>query len=164
MNHYQPEASPYPPLQVQQPNRCYALEMLDNLGGRDSEMSAVGLYFYNHLVTSGEVADLFHRISIMEMRHLEIFGRLALQLGADPRLWSCTKGQPRYWSPAYNQYSRGLRPLLETAIDHEKKAIAKYERQTQCIQDPYVVEILQHIIADEEEHLHTLIQLRDRTT
>lgn len=162
MNLYQSEGLPYPPIHVQQQNRRYAMEMLDNIGGRDSEMSAVSLYFYNHLVTDHKISDLFHRFSIMEMRHLEIFGRLAIQLGADPRLWSCTRGQPCYWSPAYNQYPTKLHPLLENAVDHERKAIAKYEGQACRIKDPNVVENLRRVIADEEEHLRVLTDLCNR--
>lgn len=153
---YQSEPTPYPPIRVSCPNRRYALEMLDNLGGQDSEMSAVSLYFYNHFITDGELANFFHQLSITEMRHLEIFGRLAQQLGADPKLWSCSKGQPRFWSPAYNQYPIRLGPLLENAIDHEQKAIAKYEKQANDIKDQNIVDNLCRIILDEKEHLRSL--------
>lgn len=158
MTLYQPEPAPYPPIHVSCPNRGYALEMLDNLGGQDSEMSAVSLYFYNHLMTDGDLAKFFHQLSITEMHHLEIFGRLAQQLGADPKLWSCSKGQPRFWSPSYNQYPVRLRPLLENAINHEEKAIAKYKKQANCIKDQNIVDNLCRIIQDEEAHLQDLTQ------
>ena len=60
--------------------------MLDNMAGNRSEMSAISLYTYNQLITDehNEIAELFHKISIVEMRHLYIFGTLAKQLGADP--------------------------------------------------------------------------------
>lgn len=148
----------YPPIRVSQPNRCYALEMLDNLGGQNSEMSAVGLYFYDHLMTQGEISDFFHRTSIMEMRHLEIFGELAKQLGADPRLWSCSGSQQRYWSPSYNRYTTNLSQILKNAADHERHAIEKYEKQARRIQDPYIVELLRRIIGEEQEHLRMFNQ------
>lgn len=100
-------ATPYPPIKVTAKNPRYAAAMLDNMGGQISEMSAVALYFYNHLITSDckEVADTFHHISIVEMHHLEIFGSLALLLGENPRLWS-RRGRSGYvfWSPGYLRY------------------------------------------------------------
>lgn len=80
---------PYPPVQAVGKNRRYAEAMLDNVGGSNSEMSAVAVYVYDHLVTAElpEVADAFRGIGAVEMRHLEIFGTLARQMGEDPRLW-----------------------------------------------------------------------------
>ena len=65
---------PYPPVQAERPNHRYAEAMLDNVGGSNSEMSAVGLYFYGHLAALEvpEAAEIFHRISLVEMHHLEI--------------------------------------------------------------------------------------------
>lgn len=100
-------AMPYPPVKVVAKNPRYAAAMLDNMGGPISEMSAVCLYFYNHLITSDykDVADTFHRISLVEMRHLEIFGALAMQLGENPRLWSRrARGGYSFWSPGFLCY------------------------------------------------------------
>ena len=41
---------PYPKIQNIQPNPQYASMMLSNLGGLHSEMNAVSLYFYNHII------------------------------------------------------------------------------------------------------------------
>lgn len=64
-------------------------------------MSAVGQYVYAQLVTEGvpEVAEALRQISMEEMHHLKIFGTLAQQLGADPRLWSVWKGRHVWWTP-----------------------------------------------------------------
>lgn len=85
---------PYPPVQAVGKNRRYAEAMLDNVGGSNSEMSAVAVYVYDHLVTAElpEVADAFRGIGAVEMRHLEIFGTLARQMGEDPRLWGSGQG------------------------------------------------------------------------
>ena len=80
---------PYPDIHVRGRDPRYARAMLSNIGGVTSEMSAVALYLYDHLV-SGDTptARIFREISVVEMHHLEIFSELAMQLGADPRLWS----------------------------------------------------------------------------
>ena len=42
---------PYPEKQKVRPNKYYACEMLDNVGGCTSEMSTISLYLYNNLMT-----------------------------------------------------------------------------------------------------------------
>lgn len=43
-------SKPYPPVQVCERNQAYGRMMLDNMGGNNSEMSAVSLYLYNNLL------------------------------------------------------------------------------------------------------------------
>ncbi len=154
--------APYPQVKVKCMNQMYAREMASNIGACNSEMSAVSLYFYNSIIageTYKEISDCFHKIMIVEMHHLDIFGRLAYLLGADPRLWAYTRRRPIYWSPGCNQYPRQLKDLLQNALRGEEEAIRKYKRQAESIRDPYVVANLQRIIEDENIHVeifHTL--------
>lgn len=152
---------PYPLICAERPNRVYAGAMLDNIGGCNSEMSAVSLYFFNHLAAHRleEVAKVFHDISMSEMRHLEIFGTLARQLGETPRLWTRRGEGKVYWSPGCNHYPTALRPMLTNAISTEKAAVRKYEAQAKFIRDANVVENLRRIIADERLHITMLTQL-----
>ena len=159
------DASPYPPVCVCVPNPAYARAMLSNMGSSNSEMGAVSLYFYNSLVTQSpyeEISQCFHQISMVEMHHLEIFGKLALQLGADPRLWSWQNQRRIYWSPGYNQYPRELKALLTNAIAGEKAAIQKYQCQAESIQDPHIVANLNRIILDEERHVEIMTGLMEQ--
>lgn len=154
----------YPPVQATSRNRRYAEAMLDNVGGGNSEMTAVSLYFYDHLVTAQqqEVAHAFLRISMVEMHHLDIFGTLAHQMGEDPRLWGFGQGgRKNWWSPGYNQYPPRLGPMIRNAVKGEKSAIRKYKAQLRWIADPNIAENLRRIIADEEQHLKVLAQLYD---
>lgn len=147
---------PYPPVNADGKNPAYANAMLSNIGGSNSEMSAVSLYFYNHIVTGNryeEFSAAFERISICEMHHLEIFSELALQLGADPRLWARQNNRYVYWTPAYNRYPREIRALVGNSLEAEKAAIRKYTRQIECIKDANIVENLRRIILDEQLHI-----------
>lgn len=160
-------AIPYPPVCVCDPNPTYARAMLSNMGSANSEMGAVSLYFYNSLVTQSlqeEISQCFHQISMVEMHHLEIFGGLALQLGADPRLWSWQNRRRVYWTPGYNQYPRELKALLTNAVAGEKAAIQKYQCQAESIQDPQIVANLNRIILDEERHVEIFTGLMERYT
>ncbi|WP_109708904.1 ferritin-like domain-containing protein [Faecalicatena contorta] len=147
--------APYPPICVNGQNAVYASEMLSNVGGVVSEMSDVSRYFYNAVVTGQEynsIAECFHHISIVEMHHLNIFAELALLLGADPRLWS-GRTHKHWWTPAYNQYPREMRPLISCSIKAEQEAIYKYSKQADSIRDRNIVAILERIILDEERHI-----------
>ena len=153
--HYS-DHTPYPPVKVDGKNPQYAAAILSNIGSCNSEMTAVSLYFYNSLVTREyyhDVAECFHRISIVEMRHLDIFGELALKLGTDPRLWSYNKGRMYYWCPGCNQYPTQIHALLTNALEGEIQAIRKYHAQSEWIEDGHIRSILNRIIADEELHV-----------
>ncbi|RZS93007.1 ferritin-like domain-containing protein [Cuneatibacter caecimuris] len=168
-NHeYQVSADlPYPPIQTQSRNKDYAYAMLSNIGSSNSEMSAVSLYFYNSTVLDpaySEFSQCFHKISIVEMHHLQIFAALACQMGLDPRLWSLDRGRRSYWSPGYNQYPRMLRPLLENSIKGEQAAIRKYSRQAELICDPDIQAILRRIILDEQLHIEIFTDMLNSIT
>lgn len=149
---------PYPPIKVNECNPFYGRLMLDNIGGSNSEISAVTLYFYNNLITSthDDIAYIFHKISIVEMHHLEIFGKLSFQLGENPRLWTY-KGRSRnlfYWTPGYNKYPMELCNLLSNSIKSEKAAVEKYTNQIEIIKNTNIIANLKRIIEDERIHIN----------
>lgn len=146
---------PYPPVKAESENPAYARVMLDNLGGSNSEMSAISQYVYNSLITDSnqELSLVFHKVSIVEMHHLQIFGKLAYELGEDPRMWTHYGCKKIYWSPSYNQYPKELPDLILNVIDSEKAAISKYQHQITYIRDENVSENLRRIILDERRHV-----------
>lgn len=144
----------YPPIKVEKKNRDYAAMMLSNVGGKNSEMTAIGTYFYNQLVIKEkETAQIFHHINIVEMHHLEIFGQLTKLLGMQPRLWNRTPQGMLYWSGRYVPYDAAIGPLLKNALKGEEAAIRKYRMQSEHIKDPNIVKILNRVIMDEEVHV-----------
>ena len=153
--------APYPPVRAESGNPAYARVMLDNIGGNNSEMSAISLYVFNHLITgyNPDVSAVFHKVSIVEMHHLDIFGKLALQLGEEPRLWTQHGCKKIYWSPSYNQYPCELPALMHNAINSEKAAISKYQHQIAYIRDENITEILRRIILDERLHVEIFEQV-----
>lgn len=155
---------PYPEVCAGEPNIKYAKAMLDNIGGSNSEMSAVALYFYNQLVTSHEIeiSKVFRDICITEMQHLRIFGMLALQLGENPRFWTYTGQNLVYWTPGYINYPLELSNLLELSIESEREAIQKYEQQARWIADPNVIANIKRILVDERRHVQELTQLYEK--
>lgn len=146
--------APYPEIRAQGRNARYGELMLANIAGQHSEMSSVNLYLYNRLVTDQwpRVAELFYRVSLAEMRHLEIFSTLARQLGVDPRLWCRQGGRMTWWTPAYLQYSPQPGPLIQIALREEELAAALYERQARYVEDANVAANLARVAQDERLH------------
>lgn len=154
---------PYPEVRAERRDRRYAEAMLDNVGGGNSELSAVGLYIYDHWVTAEEpeVSEALREMGMVEMHHLEIFATLTRQLGEDPRLWGCCQGRKHWWMPGNLPYQRRLGPLLRIAVREEKAAIRKYRAQARWIGNKNIVENLRRIVLDEEQHLVVLGMLYD---
>ncbi|WP_349944015.1 ferritin-like domain-containing protein [Lacrimispora sp. BS-2] len=162
---------PWPPIEILSQNKRYAAAMLSNIGDCNSEMSAISLYTYNSMITRNfffDIAECFHKISIVEMHHLNTFGELAIMLGADPRLWSYKNGRLRYWTPACNRYPTRIGPLVSNALASELEAIRKYQDQADWIDDCKIKAILNRIIADELCHVqifrNILAELNDDFT
>lgn len=150
------DSAPWPDVTVTERNSRYAAAMLSNIGSCSSEMSTISLYVYNNLITRKlfpEISQCFHKISIVEMRHLEAFGELSILLGADPRLWSPINNRMRYWSPACNRYPVQIGPLIANALAGEEEAVRKYQSQANWIRDCRIQAVLNRIIADEQCHI-----------
>ena len=148
--------TPYPPVAVDGKNPQYAAAILSNIGSCNSEMSAVSLYFYNSLITREffqEVAECFHRISLVEMHHLDIFGRLVLLLGGDPRYCSPRQGCPVAWNGNMVTYHASLCEAVQSDISLEQAAIHTYQYQAAAIEDCYISAMLNRIILDEQLHI-----------
>lgn len=156
------DESGYPEIKVCGKNPVYAHAMLENMAGCSSEMSAATLYTYNGIITKNiwERASLcFYGISSVEMQHLNIFGQLALALGANPCYCSRQRRRMTYWNAGCNSYTMQLPVMIQKAIHGENMAIEQYYRQTKWIKDPYIVEMLKRIIMDEERHIAIFQQL-----
>ena len=70
---------PYPSIKHLDINLEYGQMMLSNLGGLHSEMNAISLYHYNHVITEPiyeELSDAFMHIAMVEMEHLDIFAKM----------------------------------------------------------------------------------------
>lgn len=147
---------PYPPIDDLDINTHFGQILLGNLGGLHSEMNAVSLYFYNHVILEKawpKLSEAMQKISVVEMHHLEIFAKMCYQLGVDPRLWDCQNDFLEYWSPGYNVYPKQINTLLENAIIQEENTIQSYQYQIACIDEPIIQAMLERIIEDEKLHI-----------
>lgn len=155
---------PYPEIRVEQPNLEYAKLLLEDYAGTISEDTAVHLYLYQHLVADDlweYYSKIIENISVVEMHHLEILGKLIKLLGLDPAFVSFKDDRLVAWTANYVNYTTDLETMLDVDIMSETKAIQKYREHVQMIDDVYIKQILLRIIEDEEIHLDIFKKLKE---
>lgn len=156
---------PYPAIVVRNQNRAYGRAMLSNIGGCTSCFTTIGACYYYSTMTAREykeVSEVFRRISVVENRHLDIFGQLCLLLGTDPRICECRNSRRTYWNGSYVNYQQDLYSILKSALYLTEDTIKKYRRQAQWIDDPGIVAILNRFILDKQQHVKIFKELLAR--
>lgn len=113
-------------------------------------MTAINQYIYHHFVINNkEISEMLEKVAIVEMHHLEMLAELIIKLGDNPIYYS----QNNYWDGYYVNYGYNIFDQLNSDLDSELKAIQIYQRQIEIIKDPYIQEILQRIVLDEQVHV-----------
>jgi bacterioferritin len=158
--------APYPEVRVSRPNLQYARLLLEDYAGQVSEFTAIAQYVYHHFVLESinqEVADLLECISLVEMEHLETLAEVISMLGVDPRYATVNQSNmERYWDASFVFYGTSLCDRLTSDIAGEWAAIANYRRHMKMIDDPYIRQILERIIMDEQHHINLLNQVSQK--
>lgn len=90
---------------------------------------------------------------LIEMYHLELLGETINLLGVPPEYRTLTGNQRVYWNASYVYYGNNVCDRLASDIAAELSAIQQYRCHQQLIDDPYIKELLERIIKDEEHHL-----------
>ena len=135
--------------------------LFSNIGGSDSEMSSFSLYLYNHWNTQNnpEISKIFFTLSMQELNHLHSFGKLAVSLGADPRLWEKKTRKMQYWSPKFLRYTPKVRQMVSNALYSEYLSIEKYKTQLAKTAGSALEKILTEILREEQVHVQQLKKL-----
>jgi bacterioferritin len=156
-------SEPYPPITVEKPNKNYAMLILDDYAGLTSEMTAINQYIYHDFTINKknpDIAKVIERISLNEMRHLEVLAELIIALGEKPIFYS----QSGYWNGDYVDYGENLLDKLVIDLNSEKEAISKYQRHIALIDDKNIKAILARIILDEEVHVKIFTDLIEKVS
>lgn len=158
MNHklYQSDL-PYPEIKVLGKNKYYATLLKDDYVGFVSEMTATNQYIYHAFDVKQTNHDLYmmlEGIAISEMHHLDILAQLIILLGEKPVYFA----QNSFWNGSYVDYGHNILEQLQSDLKSEYKAIESYRRHIEMIKDPYIQNILERIIKDEEVHINFLKQ------
>lgn len=156
---------PYPEIKVKEKNPKYIDLILLNYSSAISEFDAIAQYTYHQIAltyTNKEISDTLCGISIVEMHHLEMLGKIIILLGGEPGYWINNK-KKNYWSGKLVNYDlSSINNILTTDIQDEKAAIEQYKATIAQIDDKYINAVLKRIILDEEFHVQLLVNLHTK--
>lgn len=149
---------PYPEIKVEQKNSFYADLLLNDYAGITSELSAITSYAYQNFVLFKNYQEIAHnliKIAIVEMHHLEMLGKTIYLLGKNPTFIYKEKNtcSYKYWNSSFVPLNTNIFNILQNNILAEEKAIYNYEYHISLINDIYIKELLERIIADEKLHI-----------
>lgn len=156
--------APYPPIEVSAENSLYAKLLSRPLASKDSEMTAINTYIYQHWylhMHCREMSDLFRRIAQVEMHHLEMLGLLIAKLSGNPQMRRCMHPQKctpsmcscAYWNASMTNYETDVKQILRDNIKDEERAVKGYQELISQISDTLICAVLKRIIMDEEVHI-----------
>lgn len=153
---------PYPEPMIEKKDVYYANILFDDYSGVISEMTAINLYIYQHIIGEeayDKYAEIVGGIAMAEMKHLELLGETIKLLGLKPVFKGSCAVYNRPWNAQYVNYSSNIRDMIEEDIKSEKKAIENYKYHIYLIQDKYIRNLLERIILDERLHLKLFKEL-----
>ena len=155
----------YPEIKIENKNKEYAYLLLEDYAGKTSELTAITLYVYQHIINEDInklLAKTLKGIFIAEMHHLEILGNLIRLLGVKPVYKTLDENIITPWNSNYVNYETNVTKILLLNIENEEAAIKQYKMHIQLINDKYIKEILERIILDELEHIKCFNNLLDQ--
>lgn len=130
-------------------DKSIAKSFLDNVGGRNSEMTLLSFYFTSSFYVSPSLQEKLYQMIEAEKQHLFLFASLAKDLSEKPLLWSNCGERKVFWSPSFTDYKTSENEIITHAIHLKESLIHKYSWQKNKIKDPSLQKILDHIIQEE---------------
>lgn len=147
---------PYPPITVEASNRQYAQLLRYDLASSHSEFTSLAQYVYQSWILEAsypQIAETMHRIAVVEMRHLNMIGKLILLLGGVPLYSVAQNNRNVAWNGGMVQYQGAVSTCMKNNIVMERTAIDNYQKQMARMKDECVRAVLSRIVEDEEVHI-----------
>lgn len=147
---------PYPKIKVDKPNIEEALLILNSYAGEISENTASHLYLYQSFSLkekNPKYSGILEKISIVEMKHLELLAQAIQLLGLAPAYVAIKDNKLIPWNSSYVNYELNVEELLKFNIESEKKAIRQYEKLIDQLRNVSIQNLIKRIIQDEEIHI-----------
>lgn len=148
---------PYPDIDDIKEDKLTARIISPAYAQQKSEMTAVLQYSYQYIVLEKQgykdFADTIEEISIAEMLHLEILGKMLIKLGVNPIYTAYPPARFNYYNTSYVTYSTCVEKILLDDIRAEQNAIRDYKNMLTKLNNDKVSAVISRIILDEELHL-----------
>lgn len=154
--------TPYPSPIMKEKDTALANKLTALFAGKNSELSAVARYSYQHIILSHlspVIADTLECISAVEMRHFELLGKMIHSLGTDPQLCENTKRSRLFWSGSFITYVTRPEKIIAYDIAEERKSILQYKTFMKGCDNNNVNDVIKRILLDEESHIEMLEHL-----
>lgn len=163
-NHNEPKAivlqsnEEYPEIIIDRKSLRDARILSVNLASEVSEMSAINQYLFEYFQLYNEYKDIavtLKRISIVEMHHMDIIGKMLIKLGSRAKFNYFSQRYRRYmpWNSNFLHYGNDIKKLIEYNIKSEQEAIRQYKHHAKIIDNGNISQVLYRIIEDEEIHI-----------
>lgn len=124
------------------------------------ELNAILQYLYHYINFKGigdeQTADVLMGISVAEMYHLEILGKLLYKLGVDPIFTKMPPFGYNYYTSAGVSYSKTPIKMLIDDVSGEILAVSQYEKMAEQLKNEEVSAVIKRIALDEELHVRVL--------
>ena len=140
-------------------NTYYASLLQDVFGGANGETKCLMqmLYFcYELSVFENEFSKVFYDIAIDDLTHHNVLGEMIVRLGGEPALCSHSN---IVFSGNDIERVKGIRQILDTAIEMKEKCILNYKILLTKIPEKEIKNILEIILCDERKHKELLENL-----
>lgn len=128
--------------------------------GMHGELNAILGYVYHHFNFLGqgmeEISIKLVGISVAEMVHLNILGKMLVKLGSDPVFTRIPPYKCDFYTSACVSYAKNPKKMIMDDISGELIAIEEYKKITTQLCNESVSAVISRIIIDEELHVKVL--------
>jgi len=150
---------PYPKVPDLYPNLRYAKMLRECITGGYGEFTAINQYIYEYINLSNnkELSTILRKISIDEMKHLEIVGEIIRKLNGNIHY---IDSNDRQWIAKNINYNlENLKEMMEFNILSEEKAIMEYRKIMRYTNNMQLRRVFERIIMDENIHREIFIKI-----
>lgn len=154
----------YPKLQNVLKNPVYAQKLYNDFSGNLSELSTILQYTYEHINNDlgNTISNIILSISIVEMKHLNMIGKLIQMLGLPPYYIDASL---KPWNIDCIKYDTGsIKETLRYNIYLEREAIKGYKRAIMGTRNASIQRLFNRIILDERTHIDIFTRLINENT
>ena len=101
-------------------------------------------------------AELLESISVAEMRHFELLGKMLIKLGVTPVMSQIPPYKQNFFNTSAVNYSTAPQKMLMDSIEGELEAIRMYKSMLSKLKNEDVAAVIKRIILDEMLHVELL--------
>ena len=128
--------------------------------GLHGELTAILQYTFQNMVfgyqNSEYYAELLESISVAEMRHFELLGKMLIKLGVTPVMSQIPPYKQNFFNTSAVNYSTAPQKMLMDSIEGELEAIRMYKSMLNKLKNEDVAAVIKRIILDEMLHVELL--------